>query len=589
MFSGRNKEEKSEYERGLEEAARHNGATTEPWVRATFGPIVWIGVPLALTYFYMRRTAPANPFATMMGGNRAASGKKGDKKGSAMANPMQEMMDMMNPIQKREFRVEVKGTGFKDVVGIPEALEEVKQYVDFLTNPNKFTRLGARLPKGCLLTGEPGTGKTLLAKAVAGEANVPFFSCSGADFIEMVGGSGPKRVRDLFEEARKDSPCIVFIDEIDAIDSRGGGNRTSVNSEENRTINQLLAELDGLSKSNDAVVVLAATNFQDNIDKALLREGRFDRKIPIDMPDLGARREVFKHYLGTICTGDPNGRLKTAAGEDVKAVDGVDNVKLADLLADLTPGLSPAAIASICNEAALSAGINDKPVVETADLLDSVDNNILGKKQRSRMGPSAIKRTAIHEAGHAFCAWSLPQQKNVLKISVLPRGNALGYTQRAGGEFHEYQTNATMFTDMVVMLGGRAAEEVLIGNVSTGAVDDLQKCTNLAMKQMIAFGMSRSAGMLSFNPQSTDAGRSFVHFSEGTQESAEAAAKKLIDEAYAMSKELVKANEAKIRTLAGELQEKKELMQGDLQRLWGQRPDFPHTKELADKLEKLLA
>ena len=589
MFGGSTSDaEKTEYDRGLMDATRHNGATTEPWLRATFGPILWIGIPLGLTYMYVRRTAPPNPFASMMGGG---SGKtaKGAGKGKSMANPMQEMMEMMSPIQKREFRVEVKGTSFKDVVGIPEALEEVKQYVDFLTNPNKFTRLGARLPKGCLLTGEPGTGKTLLAKAVAGEASVPFFSCSGADFIELVGGSGPKRVRELFEQARNDSPCIVFIDEIDAIGSRGGANKTSVSREENRTINQLLAELDGLSKSNDAVVVMAATNFQDNIDKALLREGRFDRKIPIDMPDLGARREVFKHYLNTVCTGDKNGRLETAAGDKVTPVDSVDNVKLADLLADLTPGLSPAAIASICNEAALQAGISDKAVVEEKDLLDSVDNNILGKKQRSRMGASAIHRTAIHESGHAFCAWAMPQQKNVLKISVLPRGNALGYTQRAGGEFHEYQTNATMFTDMVVLLGGRAAEEVLVGNVSTGAVDDLQKCTNIAMKQMLAFGMSRQAGMLSYNPQSTDSGRSFVHYSEATQESAELVAKRLVDEAYKISKDLVTQNKEKIRTLATELQEKSELMQGDVHRLWGERPKTPETKELADKLEKLLA
>lgn len=557
----------TEYEKGKEEAKRHSNRTDENWIRATFGPILWLGVPLGLSWWLMRR----------------ASGSAGGK----AANSMESFMEMMNPIQKRQFKVDVKGTAFKDVIGIPEAKEEVKQYVDFLTNPNKFTRLGARLPKGCLLTGEPGTGKTLLAKAVAGEANVPFFSCSGADFIEIMGGSGPKRVRELFEEARKESPCIVFIDELDAIGSRGGNNKTSTSSEENRTINQLLAELDGLTTSEDAIIVLAATNFQDNIDKALLREGRFDRKIPIDMPDLKARIEVVEHYLNKVCTGDKKGRLKNEAGEEIKPKEGVDNGKTANLIADLTPGLSPAALATIVNEAALQAGIKDKPLVELDDLLEAVDNTILGKKQRSRMSIKAIDRTAVHESGHAFLAWILPQQKKVLKISVLPRGNALGYTQKAGGEFHEYQTNATMFTDMVVMLGGRAAEEVLVGDISTGASDDLQRCTDYAMKQMLAFGMNSKAGMLSYHPESTKAGRMYVSYSEETQKLAEREASKLVKAAHDFAIEIVTKNKDKIRLMAKELESKKEVMTEDIQRIWGNRPTTPTVQELADRLEQL--
>ena len=555
----------NEYEKGMEEARRHANRTTEPWVRATFGPILWIGIPLGISYLLFKRmSGPATKGA---------------------AGGFESIMEMMNPLKSRQFKVDVKGTNFKDVIGIPEAKEEVKQYVDFLVNPNKFTRLGARLPKGCLLTGEPGTGKTLLAKAVAGEANVPFFSCSGADFIEIMGGSGPKRVRELFAEARKESPCIIFIDELDAIGSRGGNNKTSTSSEENRTINQLLAELDGLTTSEDAVIVLAATNFQDNIDKALLREGRFDRKIPIDMPDLKARVEVVEHYLNRVCTGDAAGRLKNEAGEAITPKDGVSNKKTAELIADLTPGLSPAALATIVNEAALQAGIKDKPLIETSDLLEAVDNSILGKKQRSRQSSAAISRTAVHEAGHALLAWLLPQQKNVLKISVLPRGNALGYTQKAGGEFHEYQTNATMFTDMVVMLGGRAAEEVVTGTISTGASDDLQRCTDFAMKQMLAFGMSANAGMLSYHPESTKAGRIYVGFSEETQRNAEREASKLVRAANDYAIELITRHRAQIEAMAKVLEDKKEVMTEDIRKVWGERPSVPTIEELAARIE----
>nr|AAU47271.1 AAA ATPase-like protein G8 [Trypanosoma cruzi] len=388
-----------EYKRGLEDARRHRSRTEDNWLRASVGPLLWFGVPFAVAWLYLRRQAPA----------------------SAKINPFGGMMEQMMPIKKRQFRVDVKGTKFEDVIGIPEAKQEVQQYVEFLTNPNKFTRLGARLPKGRLLTGEPGTGKTLLAKAVAGEADVPFFSCSGSDFIELMGGSGPKRVRELFEEARSSAPAIVFIDEIDAIGSRAGKIGGSVSSEENRTINQLLAELDGLNTGTDAIIVIAATNFQDNIDKALLREGRFDRKVNIEMPDKAARVDIFKHYLNRVGTGDPRGRKVDEEGEPLPTNEKVDNLELARELADLTPGVSPATIATIVNEAALQSGIREKRLVDKESILEAVDNTLVGRKHRNRQSVTSLRRTAIHEAGHALTAWMLPSVKQVLKVSVVPQ------------------------------------------------------------------------------------------------------------------------------------------------------------------------
>jgi ATP-dependent metalloprotease FtsH len=565
----------AEYQRGYDDAKAHKGRVDENWLRSALGPLVWLGLPMAATVWYLRRSAAAT-----MG---AGASKK------ASFNPFENMMEMMNPIPKRQFRVDVKGTKFNDVIGVPEAKEDVKQYVEFLTNPDKFTRLGARLPKGCLLTGEPGTGKTLLAKAVAGEANVPFFSCNGADFIEIMGGSGPKRVRELFNEARECAPCIVFIDELDAIGSRSGGERGgSISSEENRTINQLLAELDGLSTSADPIVVVGATNFQDNIDKALLREGRFDRKVNIDMPDRAARVDLFHHYLNKVITGDPNGALRSDEGDKSVPPDpSVSNAATAVEMADLTPGVSPATIATIVNESALQAALRGAERVSRQDLMEAIDNTLLGKKHRNRMSDRSAYRTAIHESGHALAAWMLPQQKPVLKISVQPRGKSLGYTQRAGSEYHEYQTNATLFTDMVVMMGGRAAEDVLLGDPSTGAMDDLQRATDMAMKELLAFGMSPRTGLLAYHPDSSNHGRSFVKFSEGTQRSVEEEAKRIVEEAYAFAKTLVTANKDKVETMAKELVEKKEVLTADVQRLWGERPTSPSTAEVVVRLHAL--
>ncbi|KEG07869.1 putative ATP-dependent zinc metallopeptidase, putative,metallo-peptidase, clan MA(E), family M41 [Trypanosoma grayi] len=579
----------SEYDRGVQEARRHRARTEDNWLRASLGPLLWFGVPFAVAWALLRRQGPT--------GNSS--------------NPFEGMMEQMMPIKKRQFRVDVKGTKFNDVIGIPEAKMEVRQYVDFLRSPNKFTRLGARLPeakmevrqyvdflrspnkftrlgarlpRGCLLTGEPGTGKTLLAKAVAGEADVPFFSCSGSDFIELMGGSGPKRVRELFEEARSAAPAIVFIDEIDAIGSRAGKQGGSVSSEENRTINQLLAELDGLSTGSDAVIVMAATNFQDNIDKALLREGRFDRKVNIEMPDKAARVEIFKHYLSRVGTGDPNGRIVDEDGLKLPVSDSISNLNLATELADLTPGISPATIAAIVNEAALQSGIREKKLVEKEAILEAIDNTLVGRKHRNRQSEASLRRTAIHEVGHALTAWMLPTVKKVMKVSVVPRGKAQGYTQRAGSEYHEYQTNATLFADMVVMLGGRAAEETLLGDPSAGAMDDLQRATDIALKKMMVFGMDAGAGLLSYHPESTQAGRIFVSFSNTAQHIAEEEAMKLVSLAHKVAVEIIKANTTKIETATAELMTKKEIMTADLERLWGGRPLTPTVDQLVEKL-----
>lgn len=563
----------AEYHRGLKDAELHRCATTENWIRPALGPFLWLGAPLLVTYLYVRRITPAIPLTS------AGKGR----------NPFSDMMEQLMPVKRRQFRVDVKGTTFADVIGIPEARKEVQQYVEFLTEPNKFTRLGARLPKGCLLTGEPGTGKTLLAKAVAGEAKVPFFSCNGADFIELMGGSGPKRVRELFEEARAAAPAIVFIDEIDAIGSRGGNTGGSVSSEENRTINQLLAELDGLSTSADPIVVLAATNFQDNIDKALLREGRFDRKVDIAMPDLAARREVFEHYLGRVCTGDPAGRTKDEDGKDLPVDKAVSNKALAAQLADLTPGLSPATIATVVNEAALQSGIAGKPLVDLPSIMEAVDNTLMGRKHRNRQSDGAARRTAVHETGHALTAWLLPAAQKVLKISIVPRGHAMGYTQRAGTEFHEYQTNASLFSDMVVMLGGRAAEAVVEDHISTGAVDDLQRATDMAMKQLLSFGMSPRVGLLSYNPQYTEVGRDFTTFSNNAQHRAELQAQKLVQAAYDTAVCLLKQNRDKVDAMVALLMEKKEVDTAAIEKLWGPRPSTPTTEVIVAKVTEALS
>lgn len=540
----------------------------------------------ALIYFISRRNARK----TVEAAKAAASGEK-PKKGF-FSEILEQMQNQMNPMQTKDFQVHVKDTKFKDVIGVPEALAEVRQYVEFLKSPQKFVRLGGRLPKGCLLTGNPGTGKTLLAKAVAGEADVPFFTCSGSDFIEVYAGSGPKRVRDLFDAAKKAAPSVIFVDEIDAVGSRGtGASAGGIGGEENRTVNQLLAELDGLQRE-ESIVVFAATNFPDNIDKALLREGRFDRKVEIPMPDEAARVDLFTHYLRKVITGDPESSSSppndNSIPKEAVSRDATSNVaqvpiplvphapgrnhELATRMAGLTPGISPATIATIVNEAALAAAVAGDAVVGEARLLPAIDDVLVGKKHRNRMGHAASRRVALHESGHALTAWLLPQQSRVIKLSITPRGNAAGFTQQLGREVREHHTDRTLFTDICVMLGGRIAELTQHSNLTTGAQDDYQRATKLAINKFLAFGMSRNVGLLAFDYQRFDEGRMYQQVSESTQHAAEKEAAKLVKLAFDFTSELLKSNIAKLAALESELMEKRELLEEDIIRIAGRRP-----------------
>jgi AFG3 family protein len=560
--------------------------------------------------WYFRRK-----YMQAMGSTAASAAASGGKKGGASSGAMGSLMDMMNPMKAKNFRTEVKGTTFKDVIGIPEAKEDLKQYVDFLKEPAKFTRLGARLPKGCLLTGQPGTGKTLLARAVAGEASTPFFSCSGADFIEIFGGSGPKRVRELFEEAKKAAPCVVFIDEIDAIGSRNQGGRSmggGGSSEENRTINQLLAELDGLT-SKEAIVVIAATNYPEAIDKALLREGRFDRKVNIPMPDQKARCELFEFYLNRIITGDPNCKPKVqvfktrkegesggsshhennksgsnakddenrevkmlvvedAKPETIKVIPGVSNQEYAKVLADRTPGVSPAQISTIVNEGALNAAMDGKEVVPLNVLQDSIDDVLIGKKHRQRMSDVALHRTAYHEVGHCIMAWTNPLQKDVIKLSIIPRGRAGGYTQQVQDEAMEPHTDEFLFSQLCVLMGGRAAEHIFEKDISIGAMDDLQRATRLAMEKLLKYGMSKTIGQLAFKPNDKNDGRAWMTWSENLHAKVEAEARELVEAAYLHTEKTLLAHKELHVKLAELLLSKKELNQEDITSILGARP-----------------
>ncbi|KEG15377.1 putative ATP-dependent zinc metallopeptidase, putative,metallo-peptidase, clan MA(E), family M41 [Trypanosoma grayi] len=532
---------------------------------------------------------------------------------AAKKNPMMGgLMDMMNPMKSKNYRVEVKGITFSEVIGIPEAKEDLKQYVDFLKEPKKFTRLGARLPKGCLLTGQPGTGKTLLARAVAGEASTPFLSCSGADFIEIFGGSGPKRVRELFAQAKEAAPCVVFIDEIDAIGSRNQGGRSmggGGSSEENRTVNQLLAELDGLS-SKEAIVVIAATNYPEAIDKALLREGRFDRKVNIPMPDREARQELFEFYLNRIITGDPSCKPKVQVfrtrkegegGEadstsprdkqtvenasavekkpvieekpiEVKVVPGVSNKEYAAQLADRTPGVSPAQISTIVNEAALTSAVAEEEVVPLKTLQDSIDDVLIGKKHRQRMSDASLQRTAYHEVGHAIMAWTSPLQKDVVKISIIPRGRAGGYTQQVQDEALEPRTDVFLFSQLCVLMGGRVAERIFMKDISTGAMDDLQRATRIALEKLLLYGMSKSIGQLAFKPNDRNEGRAWMNFSEDLHAKVEEEARQLVAAAYKHTEKTLLEKKDLHEKLTMLLLEKKELMKDDIERILGPRP-----------------
>jgi cell division protease FtsH len=454
-----------------------------------------------------------------------------------------------------------KGTrvniNFGDVAGLDEAKVEVMEIVDFLKNPKKYTALGGKIPKGALLVGPPGTGKTLLAKAVAGEAQVPFFSLSGSDFVEMFVGVGASRVRDLFKQAREKAPCIIFIDEIDAIGRARGKNMMMSNDERENTLNQLLVEMDGFG-TDLGIIILAATNRPDVLDSALLRPGRFDRQISIDRPDLVGREAIFKVHLGPI-----------------KISETLDIHKLAEQ----TPGFAGADIANVCNEAALIAARKGKEAVDMADFQDAIDRVIGGLEKKNKIiSPEEKEIIAYHEAGHAICGWYLEHAYPLLKVTVVPRGTAaLGYAQYTPKEQYLYNTDQLM--DQICMtLGGRASEDIFFGKISTGASNDLQQITKIAYSMITVYGMNDKVGNISYYDPNQE--NVFTKpFSEETGKMIDEEVRKLIDKAYQITLKLLREKKGDVDKLAKELLKKEVLFKSDVEALIGKRP-FEEKKAL---------
>ena len=447
-----------------------------------------------------------------------------------------------------------KGTrvniNFGDVAGLDEAKVEVMEIVDFLKTPKKYTALGGKIPKGALLVGPPGTGKTLLAKAVAGEAQVPFFSLSGSDFVEMFVGVGASRVRDLFKQAREKAPCIIFIDEIDAIGRARGKNVMMSNDERENTLNQLLVEMDGFG-TDLGIIILAATNRPDVLDSALLRPGRFDRQITIDRPDLVGREAIFKVHL-----------------QPIKISQTLDIHKLAEQ----TPGFAGADIANVCNEAALIAARKSKEAVDMSDFQDAIDRVIGGLEKRNKIiSPEEKEIIAYHEAGHAICGWYLEHAYPLLKVTVVPRGSAaLGYAQYTPKEQYLYNTDQLM--DQICMtLGGRASEDIFFGKISTGASNDLQQITKIAYSMITVYGMNDKVGNISYYDPSQE--NMFTKpFSEETGKMIDEEVRKLIDNAYQITKKLLTEKKGDVEKLAKELLKKEVLFKSDVEALIGKRP-----------------
>lgn len=457
---------------------------------------------------------------------------------------------------------------FGDVAGLDEAKVEVMEIVDFLKNPKKYTALGGKIPKGALLIGPPGTGKTLLAKAVAGEAQVPFFSLSGSDFVEMFVGVGASRVRDLFKQAREKAPCIIFIDEIDAIGRARGKNVMMSNDERENTLNQLLVEMDGFG-TDLGIIILAATNRPDVLDSALLRPGRFDRQISIDKPDLVGREAIFKVHLAPI---------KISSTLDIHK------------LAEQTPGFAGADIANVCNEAALIAARKNKDAVDMGDFQDAIDRVIGGLEKKNKIiSPEEKQIIAYHEAGHAICGWYLEHAYPLLKVTVVPRGTAaLGYAQYTPKEQYLYNTDQLM--DQICMtLGGRASEEIFFGKISTGASNDLQQITRTAYSMITVYGMNSKVGNVSYYDPSQE--NSFVKpYSEETGKMIDEEVRKLIDVAYVRTIKLLTEKKGDVEKLAQELLKKEVLFKSDVEMLIGKRPfedkkaiDVPDDTSIPDQ------
>lgn len=458
---------------------------------------------------------------------------------------------------------------FKDVAGLQEAKAEVEEVVEFLKSPKKFTKLGGTLPKGVLLVGPPGTGKTLLAKATAGEADVPFFSLSGSDFVEMFVGVGAARVRDLFKQAKEKAPCIIFIDEIDAIGrSRGRGMMMGSNDERENTLNQLLSEMDGFN-TDKGVIIMAATNRPDILDSALLRPGRFDRQILIDKPDLNGRMQVLEVHSRS---------LKLADDIDLK------------LLASQTPGFAGAELANLCNEAALMAARRDKDHVEMEDFQDSIERVIAGLEKKNKLiSPNERKIVAYHESGHAIIGWYLEHTDPVLKVSIVPRGlAALGYTLQTPLEDRFLMTTEELDDKICALLGGRVAEEIIFGRISTGAQNDLERITNMAFAMVAEYGMSDELGYISLkDSQSPENSYGFnKKYSERTSERIDEAVANIIRRNYERTKKLLMDHKDQLENMAETLLEKEVLNHNDLKDLLGDHPEGKYPEGIFDTDDK---
>jgi len=512
--------------------------TDSHWGRDALSYIIPIGIMIAIWIFIMRK----------IGGGGGAGGQIFN-----IGKSKAQLFD-------KEKNTNVT---FDDVAGLEGAKEEIKEIVDFLKNPDKYTELGAKIPKGALLVGPPGTGKTLLAKAVAGEAQVPFFSLSGSDFVEMFVGVGASRVRDLFKNAKEKAPSIIFIDEIDAIGrARGKSASMGANDERENTLNQLLTEMDGFG-TNSGVIIIAATNRADILDRALLRAGRFDRQIYADMPDINERQEIFEVHLKP---------LKI----DTETVD-------VEFLAKQTPGFSGADIANICNEAALIAARHNKKSVGKQDFLDAVDRIIGGLEKKNKIISVEEKKViAYHEAGHATVSWLLEHASPLVKVTIVPRGQSLGAAWYLPEERQITRTEQ-MLDEMCATMGGRAAEEVIFGKISTGALSDLEKVTKQAYAMIQIYGLNEKVGNISFYDSSGQADYNFSKpYSEHTAQIMDEEVSKMIEASYERAKDLLRKNQDKLTTLANTLLEKEVIFKEDLETIFGKRP-FEKPEQVAKK------
>ena len=495
------------------------------WGQQMFSWIIFLVIMIVIWMFIMKRVSGGGPGGNQIfniGKSKAKLHQKGDK----------------------------TQVTFDDVAGVDEAKEELEEIVDFLMKPDKYTRLGAKIPKGALLVGSPGTGKTLLAKAVAGEAQVPFFSLSGSDFVEMFVGVGASRVRDLFKQAKEKAPSIIFIDEIDAIGrARGKNANFSSNDERENTLNQLLTEMDGFD-SNSGVIIIAATNRADVLDNALLRAGRFDRQIYVDMPDVNERKAIFLVHLKPI---------KTDKSVDI------------ELLSKQTPGFSGADIANVCNEAALFAARKNRKKVSHADFDEAIDRIVGGLEKRSRViSPEEKKTIAFHEAGHATVSWLLEFASPLVKVSIIPRGKSLGAAWYLPHE-RQITTTEQIFDEMCAALGGRAAEEIMFGKISTGALSDLEKVTKQAQAMVTVYGLNDIIGNISYYDSRGET--SFTKpYSEATARIIDEEVSKVIESAYLKAKEILSGNKQKLVQIAEALLKNEVIFKADVEKILGPRP-----------------